>query len=61
MLTAPSVQDEEIKALESRPRQRGWTATVSPERLATKKRRPIRAGELAHPNACEFCKKVACR
>ncbi len=41
MLTAPSTEDDDIKALESRLRQNGWTDKVSDQRLATKKRRPV--------------------
>lgn len=41
MLTAPSQDDDEVRALESRLRQNGWTDKVSDQRLATKKRRPV--------------------
>lgn len=41
MPTAPSLDDDDIKALESRLRQNGWTDKVSDQRLATKKRRPV--------------------
>jgi hypothetical protein len=36
-----SLDDEEVRALESRLRQNGWTERLSNERLATKKRGPI--------------------
>lgn len=39
---SPSIDDDDVKALESRLRQNGWTDTnVSDQRLATRKRRPI--------------------
>jgi len=60
MLTAPSVKNDEIKALEGRPPQNGRTAMDSSERLATKKRRPACAGDLVRPCTCEFCREVGC-
>ena len=35
------LDDNEVRALESRLRQNGWTDKVSDQRLATKKRRPV--------------------
>lgn len=36
-----NINDDDVKALESRLRQSGWTDKASPERMSTKKRRPV--------------------
>jgi hypothetical protein len=40
-MSTMTLDDDEVRALESRLRQNGWTDKVSDQRLATKKRRPV--------------------